>query len=241
MTPSPKPNPKHIVQGEPLPPLKKGVPRLYSFRFCPFAHRARLVLAAKNVDYELVNISLSKKPEWYFSKNPFGTTPCFEHDEKIVRDSTLVCEYVNDAYPDHGNLWPSDPYRKAQDKMLLDYFGSKISPPFFKATYHPPESPTEDYLAIYQKELYVLEDELKKRGTAFFFGNRPGLVDYIMWPWFERWTVFGEEFKRDNYPTLMGYCARMKEDPAVIEASTPDEIYQDQFKRLLEKNPQDDY
>lgn len=75
--------------------------------------------------YEVVNISLSKKPEWYKTKNPFGTTPCFEHDEKIVRDSSIVCEYVNDAYPG-VDLWPEDPYRKAQDKMLLDYFGSKV-------------------------------------------------------------------------------------------------------------------
>ncbi|XP_030831901.1 glutathione S-transferase omega-1 isoform X2 [Strongylocentrotus purpuratus] len=240
MTSKAKPNPKHLVQGDPIPPLKKGVPRLFSFRFCPFAHRSRLVLAAKNVDYELVNISLSKKPEWYKTKNPFGTTPCFEHDEKIVRDSSIVCEYVNDAYPG-VNLWPEDPYRKAQDKMLLDYFGSKISPPFFKATYHPPPSSTEDFLAVYQKELYVLEEELKKRGSAFFFGEKPGLVDFIMWPWFERWAVLGEDFHRENYPTLMGYCGRMKEDPAVIEAATPDEIYQNNFKKQMEGNPQDDY
>ena len=31
------------------------------------------------------------------------------------------------------------------------------------------------------------ETELKNRGTAFFGGNEnPGMLDYMIWPWFER-------------------------------------------------------
>ncbi|XP_072168749.1 glutathione S-transferase omega-1-like [Diadema setosum] len=235
-----KANPKHLVQGEPLPPLKSGILRLYSYRFCPFAHRARLVLAAKNIDYELVNISLSKKPEWYKTKNPMGATPCLEHDEKLVRDSVIVCEYLNDAYPGN-NLWPDDPYKKALDRVLLDYFGSKISPPFIKATYHPPPSSDEDFLATFKKELMVLEEELQKRDSPFFFGERPGMVDFIMWPWFERWAILGDDFKREDYPVLLAWQGRMREDPAVQEAATPDEIYRDHFRKLMAKTPQDDY
>lgn len=35
--------------GSTFPPLSPGTPRLYSMRFCPFAQRARLVLAHKRV------------------------------------------------------------------------------------------------------------------------------------------------------------------------------------------------
>lgn len=41
-------------------------------RFCPYAQRAILALNAKQVDYEVVNIDLSNKPEWFFSKSGFG-------------------------------------------------------------------------------------------------------------------------------------------------------------------------
>ncbi len=40
---------KHLKSGSQYPPLKENQLRLYSMRFCPFARRSRLVLAAKNI------------------------------------------------------------------------------------------------------------------------------------------------------------------------------------------------
>jgi glutathione S-transferase len=40
----------HTV-GSIFPPLKKGLLRLYSMRFCPYSQRVRLVLNAKNIQY----------------------------------------------------------------------------------------------------------------------------------------------------------------------------------------------
>ncbi|VVC97148.1 unnamed protein product [Leptidea sinapis] len=34
--------------------------------------------------------------------------------------------------------------------------------------------------------IQVLEDELITRGTNYFGGSRPGMVDYMIWPWVER-------------------------------------------------------
>ncbi|KAH1003457.1 hypothetical protein HUJ04_003380 [Dendroctonus ponderosae] len=37
---------------------------------CPFAKRVRLVLKAKNLPHDIVNINLQDKPEWYFKIHP---------------------------------------------------------------------------------------------------------------------------------------------------------------------------
>jgi len=42
-------------------------------QFCPYAHRARLVLKAKGVPHDIVNINLAEKPEWYLNVHPEGT------------------------------------------------------------------------------------------------------------------------------------------------------------------------
>ena len=37
-------------------------------RFCPFAQRTILVLLAKNIPFDVVNINLKKKPEWFLKE-----------------------------------------------------------------------------------------------------------------------------------------------------------------------------
>jgi len=66
----------HFGKGtdQPIPP-NDGQLRLYSMRFCPFAHRAHLVLNVKNIPYHVFYINLSEKPEWYSKVNPNGKVP----------------------------------------------------------------------------------------------------------------------------------------------------------------------
>ena len=40
---------KHLPTGSPFPKHEAGVLRLYSMKYCPYAERARLVLAAKKI------------------------------------------------------------------------------------------------------------------------------------------------------------------------------------------------
>lgn len=62
----------YIFLGSTRPPKKDNNLRLYSMSFCPFAERARLVLLAKKLPHEIVNINLKEKPEWYFQLHPEG-------------------------------------------------------------------------------------------------------------------------------------------------------------------------
>ncbi|MCP6606353.1 glutathione S-transferase N-terminal domain-containing protein, partial [Klebsiella pneumoniae] len=56
-------------------PVPEGQIRVYSMRFCPFAQRTLLVLKAKGIRHEVININLKNKPEWFFKKNPIGLVP----------------------------------------------------------------------------------------------------------------------------------------------------------------------
>lgn len=39
--------------------------------------------------------------------------------------------------------------------------------------------------------LDLFEKELKSRGSKFFGGDQPAMLDYMIWPWFERLELFG--------------------------------------------------
>ena len=58
--------------GDPIPPKVPGKLRLYSMKYCPYAERVRIVLLAKNIPHDIVNVNLKDKPEWLFELHPEG-------------------------------------------------------------------------------------------------------------------------------------------------------------------------
>uniref|UniRef100_A0A8C5YL15 Glutathione S-transferase omega n=1 Tax=Marmota marmota marmota TaxID=9994 RepID=A0A8C5YL15_MARMA len=103
-------------------PVPEGTIRVYSMRFCPYSHRTRLVLKAKGIRHEVININLRNKPDWYFTKHPFGQVPVLETSQcQLIYESVITCEYLDDAYPGR-RLFPYDPYERARQKMLLELF-----------------------------------------------------------------------------------------------------------------------
>jgi glutathione S-transferase len=47
------------------PPLNKNYIRLYAHHNCPYCEKVRIVLAAKNIKYENIEMDLNKKPKWH--------------------------------------------------------------------------------------------------------------------------------------------------------------------------------
>lgn len=90
-------------------------------------------------------MDLKEKPEWFLKEiNPFGLVPVIEHNGHIIRESSIsfgkynslsvcaeyidtVCytDYIDEVFGEH-KLWPTDPYKKAQGKLILNDFGEKV-------------------------------------------------------------------------------------------------------------------
>ena len=79
-----------------------------------------------------MNINLASKPEWYLKLNPAGQLPCLHFpDGRILPESLITCEYLDQAYPG-PKLIPSDPYKNAVHKLLIERYSKYINN-FFKA------------------------------------------------------------------------------------------------------------
>ncbi|XP_062988685.1 glutathione S-transferase omega-1 [Elgaria multicarinata webbii] len=218
-------------------PVPEGVIRLYSMRYCPFAQRTRLVLKAKGINHEIVNINLKNKPEWFLEKSPFGLVPVLETSKgQLIYESPITCEYLDEAYP--GNrLYPTDPYEKAYQKMLLEQF-SKLIPLSYK--YLLATKSGDDVSAVkneYLEKLLKLEEILVNHKTKFFGGNSVSMIDYLIWPWFERMEPYQLHDCLDHTPTLKHWVAVMKLDPAVQATITDVQAYKGYLELYLENNP----
>ncbi|NP_001247484.1 glutathione S-transferase omega-1 isoform X2 [Macaca nemestrina] len=218
-------------------PVPEGSIRVYSMRFCPFAERTLLVLKAKGIRHEVININLKNKPEWFFKKNPFGLVPVLENSQgQLIYESPITCEYLDEAYPGK-KLLPDDPYEKACQKMILELF-SKV--PSLVGSFIRSQN-KEDYAGLkeeFRKEFTKLEEVLTNKKTTFFGGNSISMIDYLIWPWFERLEAMKLYECVDHTPKLKLWMAAMKEDPTVSALLISGKDWQGFLELYLQNSPE---
>ncbi|XP_036191958.1 glutathione S-transferase omega-1 [Myotis myotis] len=217
---------KSLEKGSAPPgPVPEGLIRVYSMRFCPFAQRTRLVLKAKGIRHEVVNINLKNKPEWFFKKNPAGLVPVLENSQgHLICESAITCEYLDEAYPEK-KLLPADPYEKACQKMVFELF-SKVPPLVGRFTRSKNKEDCSDLKEEFRQEFSKLEEVLTNKKTTFFGGNSLSMIDYLIWPWFERLEALELNECIDHTPKLKLWMAAMRKDPTVSALLTDVKTFQ---------------
>ncbi len=102
---------------------------LYSFG--PGANSLKPMLALYEKELEFTHHQLDPTKfehhsDWYKKINPRGQVPALDDDGRIVTESTVICEYLEDAHPTEVKLRPEDPYDRAQmrvwTKWVDEYF-----------------------------------------------------------------------------------------------------------------------
>ncbi|XP_067278547.1 glutathione S-transferase omega-2 [Pseudorasbora parva] len=238
MAPTPKCHGKECPAPGPVP---NGIIRLYSMRFCPFAQRTRLVLTAKGIKHDIININLKDKPDWFLEKNPAGTVPVLETSSgQVIYESPITCEYLDEVYPEK-KLLPSDPFERAQQKMLLEHY-SKVIPLFYKISMGKKRG--EDVSAAeveFKEKVSQLNESLAKKKTKYFGGDSVTMIDYLIWPWFERAEMMGVKHCLDNTPELRKWIERMLEDPVVKATMFSTEDHKVFFNSYMDGKPNYDH
>jgi len=103
--------------------------KLYSFGPGANSLKPMLALYEKGVDFTIYRLNPAKfehHEDWFKAINPRGQVPALEHDGKIITESTVICEYLEDVFPDANPLRPKDPYDVAEmrvwTKWVDEYF-----------------------------------------------------------------------------------------------------------------------
>jgi len=208
-------NSKHYAKGSTEPPKKDDKIRVYSMRYCPYAQRALLGLHLRQIPFEVVNINLIDKPEWFLEKkNPLGKVPTIEHDGKIVYESLVCVDYVNELFSSGRQYMGKDAYERAKERMLTERLTAL--PSAFYPLYRNRNDPT--LLANLEKAFQLYESLLQH---DYFSGSQPGYADFMAWPWVERLSAM--EILTDGkisitpakYPRFAAYIERMKNIPEI--------------------------
>merc|ERR1719348_937503 len=88
----------HLGAEDPEPVADHDKVTVLNMRFCPFAQRTILVLLTKKMPFDVVNINLKNKPEW-FIKNTAGATSVVKYKGKYIMESLVNSDFVDELDP----------------------------------------------------------------------------------------------------------------------------------------------
>lgn len=79
--------------------------------------KSLIPLKEKGLVFESIYVDLHKFEQhepWFVAINPEGQVPVLDHDGAIITHTTVINEYLEDAFPDAPPLRPADPLGKAR-------------------------------------------------------------------------------------------------------------------------------
>ena len=97
----------------------------------PCAQKVRIVLAEKGLDWTAHHVNLQEKENLrpaYLKLNPLGVVPTLVHDGRPLIESSIICEYLEDTFPQGPRLEVEDTYQRAKMRFWMKHVDVKLHP-----------------------------------------------------------------------------------------------------------------
>ncbi len=94
--------------------------KLCGFRISNYHNKVRIALLEKGIAFEEDENVRPTREEGYLAKSPMGKVPYLEVDGTLLRESAVILEYLEDAYPQKP-LLPKDPLERARVRELVTF------------------------------------------------------------------------------------------------------------------------
>jgi glutathione S-transferase len=92
--------------------------RLCGFHISNYFNKVRIAMLEKGLEFELDPTCRPSQKEDFLARTPLGKVPFLEVDGEHLIESQVICEYLEDAYPQKP-LYPRDPLARARVRELI--------------------------------------------------------------------------------------------------------------------------
>jgi len=108
--------------------MEPAMLELYNFPMSTCSQKVRIVLAEKGLEWKDHRIESGDhlKPE-YLALNPNGVVPTLVHDGVPIIDSSVICEYLDEIFPQNSTT-PQDALGRAAMRAWLRYIEEVPTP-----------------------------------------------------------------------------------------------------------------
>ena len=195
--------------------------KLCGFHISNYFNKARLAMLEKGIEFEMDASCRPSQDEAFVARSPMGKVPFLELDGKTLIESDVICEYLEDAYPQKP-LLPRDPLERARVRELitimelhLELVVRRLYPFVFFG-----KPPVEDVKQSVEKALPKGLRALKSRArfAPYIAGAEFTLADcaaFVHLPLVSLSTrlAYGRDFLEDM-PQVKPYIKKLEERPA---------------------------
>jgi len=170
--------------------------KIYSSARCPYAQRTRMLMIEKEIPFELTEVDLRNKPDWFLAVSPYGKVPVIVDDGQTIYESAIINEYLDEKYISIP-MMPEEPVERAKARIWMDYCTNKYLTLSRKllVDHGNEELQTENKKKMKESLIYIEKECFEKNANGpFWLGNNISLVDLHYAPFFERFGAFKELF-----------------------------------------------
>lgn len=212
--------------------------KIYSANACPYAQRSRMVLITKGIEFEVVEIDLQNKPDWFTAISPYGKVPLLQHGEATVWESAVINEYLEEVFPQQP-LLPKDALNRAQARIWIDFANTKFTTAFYKLLLAQDAEKQAEWRQELNQHFITIEKGIQNLSETgdYWLGRGLSLVDLTYYPWFERLPVL--EYYRDfqfpeNCKKLQQWYNLMQDVPAVKQTHQAADYHIKQYEKYAQ-------
>src|SRR4051794_33050852 len=128
---------------------------LYDYGNSVCCQKVRITLCEKGLDWDAIRVDLFASEQYdpkYLKLNPKGVVPTLVHDGVLVIESTLICEYLDETFPDPP-LAPRDAAQRAQMRLWSKFVDEGLF-----------EGVTEiSFSAMFRERMKTMAPEMRER------------------------------------------------------------------------------
>lgn len=159
---------------------------LISFKLCPFAQYAMILLNLQKLDFETTYINPMDPPNWFKEISPTGQVPLLKADDKIVFESSVIGEFINDIGT--FDLHPMNAIDKANNRAWI-VFSLSLFDDLFNLVTGDKEKFNTTKATLFAKlgKIETLKDD-----SQFFNGDDFSMIDAAIAPFFMRLSWINE-------------------------------------------------
>jgi glutathione S-transferase len=182
--------------------------------------RTKIALHEKGLVYNRVTLELARKDQKrseFLKLNPYGKVPVLNDAGKILFESCIINEYLDEKYP-NPPLMPKDPYLRGRGRVLVDYGLNYMHEPYWALRGEMLKKESERSAAVVEEKNHALRHLLQyleeALGDTPYFLGAMSLTDIDLLPRFLRMESYGA-IPTPSLPRLTAWLQRMKERPSV--------------------------